>query len=294
MPAGAGVETNAARGCSRGPRTVETVGIEPTPVCLQGRLAGPWHMRPRRQYSRQESNLPRPLCKRGASAARATGVSVSRAGRSRTCLGHLIRVVPRRSATARSQAPCTGLEPVSPVRQTGRHTRCVTGRRRVPGGSRTRLSTLARWCLGCSATDTLARSAEGTGVEPARAFASPGFQPGAVASRLALPYARRPETEAARCRVTPGRGGVARGPGVSSGAGVRAARRTGGPARSTACGRNPIDRPAWELLPWPAAAVACRRRPRVLNRQPTHRMVRLAPQNLFRSAGGARFPTPRV
>src|SRR4051794_4802683 len=25
-------------------------------------------------------------------------------------------------------APCTGLEPVSPARQTGRHTRCVTGR----------------------------------------------------------------------------------------------------------------------------------------------------------------------
>lgn len=49
--------------------SVETVGIEPTPVCLQGRLAGPWHMRPH-EYSRQESNLPRPLCKRGASAAR--------------------------------------------------------------------------------------------------------------------------------------------------------------------------------------------------------------------------------
>src|SRR6476646_10434243 len=62
---------------------VETVGIEPTPVCLQGRLAGPRHVRPR-QYSRQESNLPRPLCKRGASAARATGVSASHAGNEQT------------------------------------------------------------------------------------------------------------------------------------------------------------------------------------------------------------------
>ena len=26
------------------------------------------------------------------------------------------------------KAPCTGLEPVSPARQAGRHTRCVTGR----------------------------------------------------------------------------------------------------------------------------------------------------------------------
>lgn len=88
------------------------------------------HAPPRRPYSRQESNLPRPLCKRGASAVRAKGVSVSRVGRSRTRVGHLIRVVPRHSATARSSAPCTGLEPVSPVRLTSRHTRCVTGRKK--------------------------------------------------------------------------------------------------------------------------------------------------------------------
>ena len=30
-----------------------------------------------------------------------------------------------------SSAPCTGLEPVSPARQAGRHTRCVTGRKSV-------------------------------------------------------------------------------------------------------------------------------------------------------------------
>ena len=66
-----------------------------------------------------------------------------RAGRSRTCLPPRIRRLPGRSATARSAAPCTGLEPVSPARQTGRHTRCVTGQARVSGGSRTRLSTLA-------------------------------------------------------------------------------------------------------------------------------------------------------
>lgn len=31
----------------------------------------------------------------------------------------------------RREAPCTGLEPVSPARQAGRHSRCVTGRKSV-------------------------------------------------------------------------------------------------------------------------------------------------------------------
>lgn len=75
--------------------------------------------------------------------------------------------------------------------------------------------------------------------------------------------------------MTPGRGGIARRPGVSNGAGAWAARRTGGPARSTACGRYSIDPIAWEPLRWPVTAV-CRRRPRVLNRQPTQKEVRLA------------------
>ena len=51
------------------------------------------------------------------------------------------------------KAPCTGIEPVSPARQADRHTSGVTRRnQRAPGGSRTRLSTMARWCLDRSAT----------------------------------------------------------------------------------------------------------------------------------------------
>src|SRR4029078_7704242 len=41
--------------------SVATVGIEPTPVCLQGRLAGPWYIRPRldQQLRRPDSNRRR-------------------------------------------------------------------------------------------------------------------------------------------------------------------------------------------------------------------------------------------
>jgi hypothetical protein len=47
----------------------------------------------------------------------------------------------------------------------------------VSGGSRTRLSTLARWCLGCSATDTLART---EGVEPSASGLEPDCSPGST------------------------------------------------------------------------------------------------------------------
>ncbi len=45
---------------------------------------------------------------------------------------------------------------------------------RVSGGSRTRLSTSARWCLGCSATDTRARA---EGVEPSAPVLEAGCSP---------------------------------------------------------------------------------------------------------------------
>ena len=47
--------------------------------------------------------------------------------------------------------------PVSPARQAGRHTRCVTGPLRVSGGTRTRVSDAAGRCLSCSAPDTTSK-----------------------------------------------------------------------------------------------------------------------------------------
>jgi hypothetical protein len=38
---------------------METVGIEPTPVCLQDRLAHPWHMRP--QFRDQGTGVRNPM-----------------------------------------------------------------------------------------------------------------------------------------------------------------------------------------------------------------------------------------
>lgn len=115
------------------------------------------------------------------------------------------------------RAPCTGIEPVSPVRQTGWHASFITGLIRAPGGSRTHLSTLAGWCLDRSATGASSsnqqqgrkesnplrllwrqaalpgahpcRTAEGTGLEPARAVRLARFPTGCHrASWLALPY----------------------------------------------------------------------------------------------------------
>ena len=89
------------------------------------------------------------------SAASTPGCSTelcSRAGRSRTYLEPRIRRLPGRSATTRISAPCTGIEPVSPVRQTGWHASFITGQTRAPGGSRTRLSGVASRCLDRSAT----------------------------------------------------------------------------------------------------------------------------------------------
>src|SRR5262245_52991548 len=116
-------------------------GVEPPTSFVSGRRAPAAPRDP--QSSRQESNLPRPAYQTGTSP-----------------LGH-----------GWKQAPCTGLEPVSAVRQTDRHTRCVTGHRartegvepsayglephcsprstsltiRASSGSRTRASTLGRW-----------------------------------------------------------------------------------------------------------------------------------------------------
>lgn len=115
------------------------MGVEPIPVCLQGRLATSVHASP----------LGHGLDKPAACPANTPG-------RTRTCDRLLVRELPlplghgseesigpagvepaknrvsdgRLAAWPRPEveAPCTGLEPVSPVRQTGRHTRCVTGR----------------------------------------------------------------------------------------------------------------------------------------------------------------------
>ena len=57
--------------------------------------------------------------------------------------------------------------------------------RKVPGGSRTRLSGVGSRCLGRSATDT-SRSAEGEGVEPSRLVAHPGLS--RVPSPVGLPF----------------------------------------------------------------------------------------------------------
>ena len=174
---------------------METAGIEPA----QGTCevpSPPWHMRPLStpgrtrtcdrlrvgevpsplghgsvgQSSRPDLNRRPPVCENGEHSGLLHGtISVGPAGvepaHNRVSDG---RLAARRRPDS---APWTGLEPVSPARQAGRHTRCVPGRKRVSGGSRTRLSTVAGWCLGCSATDT---SAETVGFEPTR----PGLEAG--------------------------------------------------------------------------------------------------------------------
>jgi hypothetical protein len=132
-------------------------------------------------------------------------IDTGRAGRSRTCLPPRIRRSPRRSASARKKAPCTGIEPVSPVRQTGRYASFITGRSTAPGGSRTHLSTLAGWCLDRSATG--ASGTETTrmeGVEPAcSCFQCRRMTPSCPTSRFMV-VATAQSMKKARCRMTPG------------------------------------------------------------------------------------------
>ena len=81
-------------------------------------------------------------------------------------------------------APCTGIEPVFPGRQPGRCTPASSQGVSVSGGSRTRLSDAAGRCLGCSATDTPART---EGVEPSASRleldCSPGSTPLSISGR---------------------------------------------------------------------------------------------------------------
>jgi hypothetical protein len=78
-------------------------------------------------------------------------------------------------------APCTGIEPVSPVRQTGRHASSVTGQTRAPGGSRTHLSGMASRCLDRSATGASgAQTARAEGVEPSACGLEPHCSPGST------------------------------------------------------------------------------------------------------------------
>ena len=178
--------------------SVETAGIEPAQSACKA-PSPPWHMRPRStpgrtrtcdclhvkevpsplghgsigQSSRPDLNRRPPVCENGELAGLLHGtIPVGPAGVepalhrvSDGCLAARLRP---------ASAPWTGLEPVSPARQAGRHTRCVPGRSRVSGGSRTRLSTVAGWCLGCSATDTSARTG---GFEPTRPVLEAGCSP---------------------------------------------------------------------------------------------------------------------
>ena len=75
------------------------------------------------------------------------------------------------------EAPCTGIEPVFPGRQPGRCTPASSQGVRVSGGSRTRLSDAAGRCLGCSATDTQART---EGVEPSASRLELDCSPGST------------------------------------------------------------------------------------------------------------------
>ena len=60
-------------------------------------------------------------------------------------------------------------------------------RRRAPGGSRTRLSTLAKWCLDRSATGASETSARAEGVEPSACGLGPHCSPGSTPLSIQLP-----------------------------------------------------------------------------------------------------------
>jgi hypothetical protein len=76
------------------------------------------------------------------------------------------------------KAPCTGIEPVSPVRQTGCHASFITGQSSAPGGSRTHLSGMASRCLDRSATGASGtRTARMEGVEPSTPVLEAGCSP---------------------------------------------------------------------------------------------------------------------
>src|SRR5262249_30341693 len=111
-----------------------------------------------------------------------------------------------------SSAPCTGLEPVSPARQAGRHTRCVTGHKSVrrpalppvhrgrvvprllghghPKQGRKESNPLRVLWRHTALPGARPCRAEGTGVEPARACASAAFRAAAVSGRLAPPLTK--------------------------------------------------------------------------------------------------------
>ena len=112
------------------------------------------------QSGRQESNLRRPPYQGGASP-----------------LGH--GPISSAPCGTRTRPTCSTDKPPHPLRH-----RAEKSARRESHPPR------PPWHGGASAARPRTRhqSAEGTGVEPARAFASPGFQPGAVACRLALPF----------------------------------------------------------------------------------------------------------
>jgi hypothetical protein len=108
---------------------------------------------------------------------------------------------------AHHPAPCTGIEPVSPVRQTGWHASFITGhfpsafqlsarpvgfeptRPVLETGCSPRSTTLSSTILSSTILSSTILSAEGTGVEPASPFGSTALQAVAVAGcRLAPPF----------------------------------------------------------------------------------------------------------
>ncbi len=144
----------------------------------------------------------------------------SSAGGSRTHRRQFLRLAALPVCVPRQSVRRAGVEPAWPARETGDLTRSQTShnvgnfpfaacglavrrrkaasrKRRVPGGSRTRLSGLEDRRLGRSATGTY--SAEGEGVEPSRVISLVPFRAGchrllacpSVSSSLALPSTGR-------------------------------------------------------------------------------------------------------
>ena len=101
----------------------------------------------------------------------------SRAGRSRTCLKPHIRRSPRHSVHGPKERPVRESNPSSPVDSRGDAHQPLHRATRVSGGSRTRLSDAAGRCLGCSATDTRART---EGVEPSASRLELDCSPGST------------------------------------------------------------------------------------------------------------------
>ena len=72
------------------------------------------------------------------------------------------------------RAPCTGVEPVSPARQAGRHTRCVTGRKECPAGV---APACPPWQGGAWAARPRTPKARTEGVEPSTCGLEPHCSP---------------------------------------------------------------------------------------------------------------------